>query len=255
MSRRPFVGGNWKSNLNKAGALELVADLNEVKVPSTVDVVIAPVFIHIPDVAASLTNSSIQISSQNVSATKTGAYTGEISATQLLDYGVQWVIVGHSERRTLFADDNQAVQKKVQQALKNNLKVVFCIGETLEERKEGDFMNKLTTQLEALASIITPEQYEHIVIAYEPIWAIGTGVVASPKQAEEAHAAIRKWLNAQVSAEVGSTMRIIYGGSVKVSNYAELIVQPNVDGFLIGGASLEIKSDFGPIVEGIPSKL
>lgn len=241
--------------MNKAGALALVADLNDVKVPATVDVVIAPVFLHLPDVSGSFTNAGIEIASQNVSANGQGAFTGEVSAPQLLDYGIKWVIVGHSERRTLFGDDDATVQLKVQQALSNNLRVVFCIGETLEERKGGDYMTKLTRQLEALAKVIKPEQYSLIVIAYEPIWAIGTGVVATPEQAEEVHASIRQWLTTEVSPEVGSEMRIIYGGSVKEKNYVSLITQTNVDGFLIGGASLKIKSDFGPIVEGIPSKL
>ena len=170
-----------------------------------------------------------------------GAYTGEISAQLLTDIGIQWTLVGHSERRDGFGfpgESSSIVGKKTKTALAGGLKVILCVGEKLENRENGTTMEIVSAQLSAVVAEITPAQWVDVVVAYEPVWAIGTGKVATPEQAEETHAQIREWLAENVSAEVAATTRIIYGGSVKGSNAESLIKCPNIDGFLVGGASL-----------------
>lgn len=170
-----------------------------------------------------------------------GAYTGEISAALLRDIGLQWAIVGHSERRSGFGfngEPDAVVATKVKTAIAGGLSVIACVGEQLNEREAGLTMSVVSTQLAAIASILSPEDWSKVVIAYEPVWAIGTGKVATPEQAQETHAQIREWLSANISPEIASTTRIIYGGSVKGSNAKSLLIGPDIDGFLVGGASL-----------------
>jgi len=247
--RRYFVGGNWKSNGTRKSVEELVTKLNGApSYPSDVDVVVAPVAIHLDYVQRTLNLSKYAISSQNVSAFGLGAYTGEIAAEQLKDFGIHWTLIGHSERRQHFGSTDEVVAKKVGRAQSVGLGVIACIGETLTERKADRTLNVVYEQLKALSAAV--KDWSSIVIAYEPVWAIGTGLNATPAQAQEVHHAIRHWLAQNAGSAVAESIRIIYGGSVKGSNAADLIVQKDVDGFLVGGASL-IADDFITIVNSI----
>ncbi|KAF4315070.1 hypothetical protein BBO99_00008058 [Phytophthora kernoviae] len=247
MARTYLVGGNWKCNGTVQSIKDLCALLNKVDVKSDkVEVVVSPPDLHI-GLAKSLLQKDIAVSAQNVSLTGTGAYTGEIAAEQLLDFGLQWTITGHSERRAYYNETDEIVAQKTKRALGLGLKVIFCIGESLEERQANQTLDVLTRQTQALTSIITEADWDRIVIAYEPVWAIGTGVVATPAQAQEAHKDLRAWLAGKVSPAVAEKVRIIYGGSVKGDNCAELIALNDVDGFLVGGASL--KPEFETIIK------
>ncbi|XP_072966616.1 triosephosphate isomerase, chloroplastic [Typha angustifolia] len=245
-----FVGGNWKCNGTKDSISKLISDLNEAKLENDVDVVVAPPFIYIDQVKNSLTER-IEISAQNSWVGKGGAFTGEISAEQLIDVGCKWVILGHSERRHVIGEDDQFIGKKAAYALGQNLKVIACIGEKLEEREAGKTFDVCFQQLKAFADCIT--SWTDVVIAYEPVWAIGTGKVATPQQAQEVHVAVRDWLKKNISPDVASATRIIYGGSVNGSNCAELAKQEDIDGFLVGGASLK-GPEFAVIVNSVTSK-
>ena len=202
-----------------------------------VDIIVAPPFTALNAVAEFLKDSFIDVAAQNCFWEDSGAYTGEISAPLLKEAGANWVIVGHSERRQYFGETNQTIQKKVAALLKSQLKPILCVGETLEEREQNLVETVIKTQLkESLANINSIEQ---LVIAYEPVWAIGTGKTATPEQAEEVHQLIREILSEQFSASAAEQLRILYGGSMKSSNCAALMAQPNIDGGLIGGASLK----------------
>nr|CAD1821346.1 unnamed protein product [Ananas comosus var. bracteatus] len=227
-----FVGGNWKCNGTKDSISKLVSDLNGATLENDVDVVVAPPFVYIDQVKSSLTDR-VEISGQNAWVGKGGAFTGEISAEQLIDVGCKWVILGHSERRHIIGEDNEFIGKKAAYALSQNLKVIACIGEKLEEREAGKTFEVCFQQLKAFADSIS--SWTDVVIAYEPVWAIGTGKVATPLQAQEVHVAVRDWLKKNISPEVASATRIIYGGSVNGSNCAELAKQEDIDGFLVGG--------------------
>ncbi|CAL5082555.1 unnamed protein product [Urochloa decumbens] len=245
-----FVGGNWKCNGTKDSISKLVSELNAATLESDVDVVVAPPFIYIDQVKNSLTNR-IEVSAQNVWIGKGGAYTGEISAEQLVDIGCQWVILGHSERRNILGEDDEFIGKKAAYALSQNVKVIACIGELLEEREAGKTFDVCFKQLKAYADSIS--NWTDVVIAYEPVWAIGTGKVATPEQAQEVHVAVRDWFKTNVSPDVASSIRIIYGGSVNAGNCAELAKKEDIDGFLVGGASLK-GPDFATIVNSVTSK-
>lgn len=245
-SRKAIIGGNWKSNGTVSFVKQQCTEvLNTMKFdPERTEVVVAPVFIHIAP-AKALLNDNIQLSVENISSTKNGAYTGEVSAEQVKDFGLNWAIVGHSERRTLFGETNEVVAQKILRAQEAGLNAIWCIGETLKEREAGTTNDVLKVQLQScLASI---SDWNRIVIAYEPVWAIGTGKTATPEIAQETHAFIRHWLVDNVSKEVSERMRIQYGGSANAANAANLISQPDIDGFLVGGASL--KPEFATIVE------
>ncbi|XP_078441708.1 triosephosphate isomerase [Wolffia australiana] len=245
-----FVGGNWKCNGTKDSISTLVADLNAANIEPDVDVVVSPPFIYIDQVKNSL-GGRIEISAQNCWVGKTGAYTGEISAEQLKDIGCQWVILGHSERRHIIKENDEFIGKKAAYALDQGIKVIACIGELLEERESGKTFDVCFRQLKAFADAVP--SWENIVIAYEPVWAIGTGKVATPEQAQEVHAAVRDWLKNNVSTEVASSTRIIYGGSVNGSNCADLAKREDIDGFLVGGASLK-GPEFAQIINSVTAK-
>ncbi|KAJ4963946.1 hypothetical protein NE237_023885 [Protea cynaroides] len=245
-----FVGGNWKCNGTKDTISKLITDLNSAKLEADVDVVVAPPFVYIDQVKNSLADR-FEISAQNSWTGKGGAFTGEISVEQLKDIGCKWVILGHSERRHVIGEDDQFIGKKAAYALSQDLKVMACIGEKLEEREAGKTFDVCYQQLKAFADNIP--SWDGVVIAYEPVWAIGTGKVASPQQAQEVHVAVRDWLKKNVSAEVASKTRIIYGGSVNGSNCAELAKQDDIDGFLVGGASLK-GPEFATIVNSVTAK-
>lgn len=246
MSRKYFIGGNWKSNLTVSTVESHIQTvLNTLEIHSEkLEVLVAPTFIHLAQVKQ-LLNPSIHVSAQTCSPEAVGAFTGEISASQLKDFGINWVIIGHSERRTLFGDTDAVIAKKVTQALANGLNIVLCIGENLAEREAGHTFEVLTRHLAAVKDVIN--DWSKIVIAYEPVWAIGTGRNATPEQAQEAHEFIRSWLGNNINGEVAASTRIIYGGSVTDLNAHDLIVKSDVDGFLVGGASL--KPAFKTIVE------
>ncbi|PWA79031.1 Aldolase-type TIM barrel [Artemisia annua] len=245
-----FVGGNWKCNGTKDSIKQLVSDLNSATLEPDVDVVVGPPFIYIDQVKSSLTDR-IEIAAQNSWIGKGGAFTGEISAEQLKDIGCKWVILGHSERRHVIGENDEFIGKKAAYALGQNLGVIACIGELLEEREAGKTFDVCFKQLKAYADAVS--SWDNIVIAYEPVWAIGTGKVASPEQAQEVHVAVRDWLAKNVSAEVASKTRIIYGGSVNAGNSADLAKKEDIDGFLVGGASLK-GSDFATIINSVTAK-
>lgn len=245
-----FVGGNWKCNGTKDSISKLVTELNNAKLENDVDVVVAPPFVYIEQVKNSLTDH-IEISAQNSWVGKGGAFTGEISVEQLIDIGCKWVILGHSERRHVIGEDDQFIGKKAAYALGQNIKVIACIGEKLEERESGKTFDVCFKQMKAFADNIP--SWNDVVVAYEPVWAIGTGKVATPQQAQEVHLAVRDWLKTNVSPEVASATRIIYGGSVNGGNCAELAKEEDIDGFLVGGASLK-GPEFATIVNSVTSK-
>ncbi|KAB2600721.1 triosephosphate isomerase [Pyrus ussuriensis x Pyrus communis] len=237
-------------NGTKDSIRKLVTDLNSAKLEADVDVVVAPPFLYLDQVKSSLTDR-IELSGQNSWVGKGGAFTGEISVEQLKDIGATWVILGHSERRHVIGEDDQFIGKKAAYALSEGLGVIACIGEKLEEREAGKTFDVCFQQLKAFADAVP--SWDKIVVAYEPVWAIGTGKVASPEQAQEVHVAVRDWLKQNVSAEVASKTRIIYGGSVNGGNSAELAKKEDIDGFLVGGASLK-GPEFATIVNSVTAK-
>eukprot|EP01083_Nonionella_stella_P078234 213981_1 len=247
--RKPFVGGNWKSN-GTVKSVSVLADGLAAINTTGIDVLVAPLPIHIPIVQSKLSKSKIIISCQNVSATKTGAFTGEIASTQLIDLGVNTTLIGHSERRKYYGETNEIITKKVAIALKNKLNIVCCLGETLAQRKANKVEEVCRASMQAIADGVGKNGWDNVVIAYEPVWAIGTGVACSPDKAEETHYGIRKWFKETISDAVSRSIRIIYGGSVKPKNCKELIAQPDIDGFLVGGAALKAES-FGKIIAGV----
>jgi triosephosphate isomerase len=251
--RRVFIGGNWKSN----GDNKFIKNhMNSVINPLTFDknkcqVIISPTNLHLELTKSLLSaTSAVQISAQNVSAYPDGAYTGEVSAKQLKDFNIEWTLVGHSERRSLFGETNDLVGQKTQIALQNGLSVIACIGEKLQERENKQTLDVCFTQMQPIAK--NTSDWSKVVIAYEPVWAIGTGKTASPQQAQEVHGELRNWLAKNVSKEVAAGVRIIYGGSVTEQNANDLISQTDIDGFLVGGASL--KAGFKTIVDSYINK-
>lgn len=242
-TKRLLIGGNWKCNGTVSEVKKVVQILNDGGLyPLSSEVVIAVPAIH-TNYCLSQFRKDIAVSAQNVAVHNGyGAYTGEISAEMLKDFGVKWTLTGHSERRVGFGgqpgESNELVARKTAAAIHGGLKVIACIGEHLSEREAGVTLEVCAAQLAAIAAAVKPADWKNIVIAYEPVWAIGTGKVATPEQAEETHSQIRQWIATNVSAEVARSVRIIYGGSVKASNAKTLISCPNIDGFLVGGASL-----------------
>lgn len=250
--RKVFIGGNWKSN----GDIKFIKNhmnfINSLTFDKNkCEVVIAPTTLHLELVKSLLDkNSNVKLSSQNVSMFPDGAYTGEVSAKQLKDYGIDWTIIGHSERRQYFQESNEVVGKKTKISLDNNLNVIACIGEKLEDREAKKTMDVCISQMDAIAK--STSDWSKMVIAYEPVWAIGTGKTASPQQAQEVHGELRNWINNKVSKDVAQAVRIIYGGSVTEQNANDLITQADIDGFLVGGASL--KQGFKTIVDAHKNK-
>jgi len=249
--RKPWVGGNWKCNGTRASIEDLCKSLNKTQFDaSAIDVVICPTAIHIGDVSKSL-NESFIVAAQNISKTGNGAYTGEISIEILKDFGIKWALIGHSERRQYYGEDNKVVADKTSATQKaEGIYAAVCIGESLTQRQENKTDAVLKEQLEAICPVIS--DWSRIVIAYEPVWAIGTGKVASPEQAQEAHETIRNFLREKVGAGVADSVRIVYGGSVTDENCTKLIAGKDIDGFLVGGASL--KPSFATIIQSAVPK-
>lgn len=237
MARKFFVGGNWKMNGTVESGQKLVQTLRDANIDANTEVVVAPPALHLLLVKDMLKSTPISVAGQNAYHKPSGAFTGEVSVSQLQDAGIPWVILGHSERRTIFKEGNNEVAEKTAAAIDHNLKVILCVGETLEERESNKTLDVICGQLDAAAS--STKDWSKVVVAYEPVWAIGTGKVATAEQAQEVHAAIRKWAADKVSKDVADSLRIIYGGSVAAKNCKELAQQPDIDGFLVGGASLK----------------
>lgn len=252
--RAYLIGGNWKCNGTTESLTALIKEFNELgPIPANVEVAICAPDLYIPLLGEKL-RDDIAIGAQTCGVNeKQGAYTGEICADQLIDAGVVWVIIGHSERREGFGmagEDEMLCAKKLKVALDKGLKVMFAIGEKKEEREAGTTMEVCAKQLAPAAELLTEEDWANVAIAYEPVWAIGTGLTATPEMAQETHASIREWVAEHVSADVAKAVRIQYGGSMKGANAKDLLAQPDIDGGLIGGASL--KADFFNVINGAP---
>ncbi len=247
--RKLIVAGNWKMNKTVAEALDLISDLKiELANVKEVDIVVCPPFTALGGVSKAILDSNLRLGAQNMSQHNVGAYTGEIAAVMLKEFSVRYVILGHSERRQYQNESDELISKKSQAVLAASLKPIVCVGETLAEREAGRTKNVLETQVSGSLAGVTREQMAETIIAYEPVWAIGTGKTAATTQAQEAHAFIRGLLGKMFDETVARRVRIQYGGSVKASNARELMSQPDVDGALVGGASLEARS-FADIIK------
>ncbi|KAL1594277.1 triosephosphate isomerase [Nothophoma quercina] len=236
MARQFFIGGNFKMNGSIESIKKIVQNLNDAKLDPNAEVVIAPPALYLLLTREHL-RKGIEVAAQNIYDKPNGAFTGEISAEQLKDSGITWTILGHSERRTILQEDDAFIASKTKAALDGGISVILCCGESLEQREAGTTVDVVTKQLKAVADKV--KDWSKIVVAYEPIWAIGTGKVATTEQAQEVHAAIREWLKKEVSSEAAEKTRILYGGSVNEKNSGDLAKQADIDGFLVGGASLK----------------
>ena len=239
--RKYIVAGNWKMNTTVPEGVELAKSVVEKskELPSNVELVVAPPFTHLASVAEALKGSKVVLSAQNCADHAKGAYTGEISADMLASVGCTYTILGHSERRQYYGETDEKLVVKTRLALEAGLGVILCVGENLEQREEGKHFEVVTSQIENVLFNFTAEEMAKIVVAYEPVWAIGTGKTASAEQAEEIHACIRKVLAGKFGEEVAQDTTILYGGSCKPSNAKELFAQEDIDGGLIGGAALK----------------
>jgi triosephosphate isomerase len=251
--RKKIVAGNWKMNMNLSEGLILAGSINKhfQEHPSKrAEALLCVPFIHLAGAAEILKNSNVRLGAQNCSSEPSGAFTGEISCEMIKSTGAQYVIIGHSERRSYYSEDDNLLFKKVSLALKSGLTVIFCCGEVLSEREQNIHFQVVKNQLKTGIFDLAKEDLGKIVIAYEPVWAIGTGLTASADQAQEMHSCIRNLIQAKYGKEVADQTTILYGGSCKPSNAAEIFAMPDVDGGLIGGASLK-KDDFCAIVEAV----
>jgi triosephosphate isomerase len=243
MGRLPFIAGNWKMNKTVREALDLIRELKvAIAGVKEVEVAVAPPFTALYAVHKELEGSPIRLAAQNLFWEEKGAFTGEVSPPMLKDVGCHYVIIGHSERRQFFGETEETVSRRINAALAQGLKVIFCIGETLKEREEGKTFSLIERQMEGGLKGLSDKGMRDMVIAYEPVWAIGTGKTATPEQAEEVHRFIRGKLEKLYSQEVSGEIRIQYGGSVTPDNIKGLMDQPNIDGALAGGASLKAES-------------
>jgi triosephosphate isomerase (TIM) len=247
--RRRIVGGNWKMNTVRDGAIDLAEELvRRVGETAGADVVIFPPFPNLDAVRTVIDGSALQLGAQDVCWAEAGAYTGEVSAQMLLAVGCAWVIVGHSERRRILGEDDATVNRKLHAALHSGMNIVLAVGETSQERHAGEMGSVLQTQLAGSLHGVTENEMARVVIAYEPVWAIGTGETATPDQARDAHAFVRSVLASLYGGAVAGATRIQYGGSVTAANAAELLAEPGIDGALVGGASLK-PEEFAAIVK------
>lgn len=249
--RRPFIAGNWKMNLTKAESLDLVTSLAKGDC-GDVDVAVCPPCVYLDAVLQASSDATVDVGAQNMYHESGGAFTGEVSGSMLKDLGCRYVILGHSERRNILGESNADVNRKLKAALDSGLSPIVCVGELLEQREAGETRKVVEEQFTGSYEGLSAEEVQKTVIAYEPVWAIGTGKVATPEQAEEVHADLRKIIENRYNSEVAQSVRIQYGGSVKPDNAAELLAQPNIDGALVGGASLKADS-FLAIVDAAKS--
>ncbi len=250
MARRCFIAGNWKMNKNAAESVALAREVRNAVATARaqVEIAVAPVFTALHAVAKVLEDSNVSLAAQNCHASESGAFTGEVSAPMLKDIGCSWVILGHSERRQFFGETDAGVKMKIGAVLKAGMKPIVCVGETLAEREANATFEVVAKQINGALQGFKVEEARDFVIAYEPVWAIGTGKTATSRQAQDVHAHIRGLLKGLWSDEVAAAIRIQYGGSVKAENAAELLGQPDIDGALVGGASLKA-ADFAAIVK------
>lgn len=241
--RKPFIAGNWKMNLERKSALGLVAQLREhVGQRTDIEVAVCPPFVYLDAIAQALQGSPIKVGAQNCCDEMSGAFTGEICATMLIDVGCDLVVLGHSERRQIYGETSELVNSKVHTALEAGLEVILCVGETRAEREEQRTEKVVGAQLVAGLADIDGRSMQRVTIAYEPVWAIGTGLNATPDQAGAVHSYLRGVLGGLYSDSIAESVRIQYGGSVKPSNVRELMAVPHIDGCLVGGASLTAES-------------
>lgn len=248
--RKPIIAGNWKMYNNIKEAVELVNGLKrELYSVETVDIVVCPVFTSLSDVHELLLDSNIALGAQDLYWEKQGAFTGEVSADMLKDAGCGYVIIGHSERRQFFHETNETVNKKVKAALSAGLKPIVCVGESLDQRENGKTFDVVKNHVQGSLADLNKQDMQSVVVAYEPVWAIGTGKTATPEQAQEVHSYIRGLLKEAFGGETAAATRIQYGGSVKPDNIDELMKKEDLDGALVGGASLKVDS-FSAIVKG-----
>jgi triosephosphate isomerase len=246
---RPVIAGNWKMNKTVAEAVDFASRLRiALTPPPGPEVIIAPPFTALHAVAELLSGSPIAVAAQNLHEAEKGAFTGEISAEMVREAGCTYAIIGHSERRTLFGEGDERIHRKLQATLSAGIKPIFCIGETLQEREEGRMQQVVERQLKEGLNNLTADDISRFLIAYEPVWAIGTGRTATPAQAEEVHGLIRAWIAGRYGSERAAEIAILYGGSVTPKNIADLMQQPDINGALVGGASLDVAS-FVQLVE------
>ena len=241
--RKKLIAGNWKMNASRAQTDTLITGLRNAG-ELTCDLAVFPPFPYLSQAISLADGSQVSVGAQNCAEADSGAYTGEVSAEMLTDLGASMVIIGHSERRTLYGETDDVVLRKTRQALDNGLIAVVCVGETLEERQSGKAEEVVGSQMSLLISELSDTDWKNVVIAYEPVWAIGTGETATPEQAQAIHAFIRGLLN-QRNTDLGASTRLLYGGSVKAANAAELFSQQDIDGGLVGGASLDVDEFLG----------
>ena len=257
--RNLVFAANWKMNKSITESMHFIPTLVDKlggaaqSIGQTFSVIVAPSFTHLGVMAESTGESRVQISSQNCGVAKSGAYTGEISPAVLKELGCEWTIIGHSERRHIFKEDDILILARLRAARAEDLGVIFCVGETLQDRKAGKWEKIVENQLRVLMQL-EPKGLKNFVLAYEPVWAIGTGENATPAQADEVHACIRSWISKNFSEEQGDSLRILYGGSVKPENSESILSQPNIDGLLVGGASLDPVVFSGVILNGLKGK-
>lgn|SRR5690625_1165099 len=240
--RKKIAAGNWKMNKDLSETESFLSELKEQVFPEGVQVVIAPPFTNLHHAFVSLKDHPVEVAAQNMHQEAEGAYTGEVSAGMLKSIGIELVLLGHSERRSYFKEDNTLLAQKVTRALENNMKIIFCIGEELSDRQAGSHFEVIKAQLKEGLFHIEESAWSEIVIAYEPVWAIGTGETATPGQAQEMHRFIRETIAEAFSIGTADSVSILYGGSVNPDNAAEIFRQPDVDGGLVGGASLKADS-------------
>ena len=238
MKRTPIIAGNWKMHNTLAESAALVEALKKVANKNNAEVIVAPSFTSLAEVAKLAKGSFIEVAAQDVHWEDKGAFTSAVSPVQAKDAGAAHTILGHSERRSVFGDTDEILNKKVAAALRHNLTIIFCVGETLEQREANKTLDIINGQIENGLKGFTAEQLKGLIIAYEPVWAIGTGKTATPEQAQEVHAAIRATLAKLYGADFAQATRILYGGSVKDTNVDEIMAKPDVDGALVGGQSL-----------------
>ena len=247
--RKPFVAGNWKMNTCRADAVALASGVAQASAGiAGVEVAVCPPFVYLAAVAEAIAGSPVQLAAQNMYFEPKGAFTGEISAAMLKDVGCRYAVLGHSERRHVFGETDELIAKKVVSALDGGLDVILCVGELLEERKAEQTNAVVQRQIGSALDGLTAEQMAKVTVAYEPVWAIGTGETATPEQAQEVHEFIRGQLSEAFGPDVAAATRIQYGGSVKPANAADLMSKPDVDGALVGGAALEVEQ-FVPIIQ------
>ena len=248
--RKNIVAGNWKMNKNSEETISLINEIVSNLDETNAEVMVAPTFVNLAAAVSALNSSDVEVIAQNMHFASSGAYTGEIAPAMLKNIGVNTVIIGHSERRAYFGETDELLAKKVNAALENGMRTIFCFGEELDDRKAGNHFSVVESQLRNALFSLDAGAWKHIVLAYEPVWAIGTGETATPEQAQEMHAFIRQTIAGKFGGEVAEEVTVLYGGSVKPGNAKEIFSKPDVDGGLIGGAALKAE-DFLAIVSAI----